>query len=740
MLSRRKFHVTVESMRLTIDYNATENNIPQVHFAQASVLILDQTRLGETFRLCLFSFSSRTVAFRPNLSKISKCTNLNRGMATDTKFLLESRADLRDIFRSAVKAVSPNEIIRRRVKLRGNVLYVDERSFPLKGDVYLVGFGKAVMGMAVELERVLGDTLKKGIVSVPSMSRDVMWASEDKSSFPRLHNGRIDYREGGVNNQPDDRSLDTTHDIIDLVEKLTETDTLVVLVSGGGSALLYMPRPVLAQEDKLELCKKLQNAGADITELNIVRQKLSLVKGGGLARMAYPTSVITLILSDIVGDPVDLIASGPTVYNPRTPEHVVAILKKYNLFQSLEDNLKTVITSKEPFNDKPLLNPATAKTATKQFKHVTNIILGNNTMALEAAKLEASRKKLTPIILKNNVTGNIRDVSSAYVHLTSLICLVLLNELEKKEFYDKVRTMPILSLSIDKIDEIFHRLIGNLGGIVLIGGGEPTVVVTGQGKGGRNQELALRFSLDWLAKIKTYPRLVEYDVMMLSAGTDGQDGPTDAAGAFGYPAIAPIMHDFYAKIKSMTTKENIQSKQEIMTDRETQDSYRRQQTSRFVAEFNVEQEDSSSTIEKSSQEDVNEHIDHLILKIMEVERMLPENVLKENDTYNFYSRFKKGADLVKTGKTGTNVMDLHFIYIKKRPCKCEIDSSDKPIYEEDILDVHDLHIDALTIEKYKAPLKFDKDEFLQTPSLTTEAKVEKPFLKIIDENYRYVLY
>ncbi|XP_018403153.1 PREDICTED: glycerate kinase [Cyphomyrmex costatus] len=658
-------------------------------------------------------------------------------MATETKFLSESRAVLRDIFRSAVKAVSPSEIIRRRVRLRGNALYVDERNFPLKGDVYLVGFGKAVMGMAVELERVLGDTLKKGIVSVPSMSRDAMWASEDKSSFPKLHNSRIDYREGGVNNQPDARSLDTTHDIIDLVEKLTETDTLVVLVSGGGSALLYMPRPVLAQEDKLELCKKLQNAGADITELNTVRQKLSLVKGGGLARMAYPASVVTLILSDIVGDPVDLIASGPTVYNPRTPEHAVAILKKYNLFQSLEGNLKTVVTSKEPFNDKPLLNPATAKTATKQFKHVTNIILGNNTMALEAAKLEASRKKLTPIILKNNVTGNVQDVSSAYVHLTSLICLVLLNELERQEFYDKVRTMSILSLSTDKVDEIFHHLIGNLDGIVLIGGGEPTVVVTGHGKGGRNQELALRFSLDWLAKIKTYPRFAEYDVIMLSAGTDGQDGPTDAAGAFGYPAIAPVMHDFYTKIKSMTTKENAQ---EIMTDRKMQDSYKRQQTSRFVAESNVEQKerDCSSTIEKSSREDVNEHIDHLVLKTMEVERMLPENVLKENDTYNFYSRFKKGTDLIKTGNTGTNVMDLHFIYIKKRPCKCEIDSSDKSIYEEDILNIHDLHIDALTMEKYKAacaPLKFKKDELLQTPSLTTEAKAEKPFLKSIDKNF-----
>lgn len=584
--------------------------------------------------------------------------------------------------------------------------------------------------MAVELERVLGDALKKGIVSVPSVSMDAIWASADKSSFPKLHDSRIDYREGGADNQPDGRSLDTTHDIVDLVEGLTEADTLVVLVSGGGSALLYMPRPVLDQEDKLELCRRLQNAGADITELNTVRQKLSLVKGGGLARMAYPASVITLVLSDIVGDPVGLIASGPTVYSPRAPQNVVAILKKYNLYQSLEGDLKTVVTSKETFDDRPLLNPA------KKFKHVTNIVLGNNTTALEAASHEALHKKLTPIILRSDVTGNVQDVSTAYAHVTSLICLASLNELGREEFYDKVRTMPILSLSIGKVDEIF-RCINNLSGIVLIGGGEPTVVVTGQGKGGRNQELALRFSLDWLAKIKSCPRLVEYDVIMLSAGTDGQDGPTDAAGAFGYPAIAPEIHDFYAKIKSMVTKENAQVEQEMtMTERTlTQDSCERQTKS------NVEpkERDSGNTTKESLREDIDEHIDNLILKTMEVERMLPENTLKESDTYNFYSRFKKGADLIKTGNTGTNVMDLHFIYIKKRPCKCEIGSSDKSTYKENILDVHDLHIDASTIEKYKATcasLEFEK-KFLRTSSLITEAKEEKPFLniKIIDENF-----
>ncbi|KMQ93344.1 glycerate kinase-like protein [Lasius niger] len=636
-------------------------------------------------------------------------------MATNTKFLSESKFDLNDIFRSAVKAVSPNEIIKKRVKLRDNTLYIDEKSFLLRENVYLVGFGKAVMGMAVELEKILGNVLKKGIVSIPSISKDAMWTSEDKSGFPKLHNSVIDYREGSINNQPDSRSLDTTHDIIDLVEKLTEADTLIVLVSGGGSALLYMPRPVLDQEDKLELCKKLQNAGADIKELNTVRKKLSLVKGGGLARMAYPASIITLILSDIVGDPVDLIASGPTVYSAKSPDHVITILRKYNLYQSLEGNLKTVVTSRETFDDKPLLSPA------KQFKHVTNIILGNNAMALETASFEASRKKLSPIILRNDVTGNVQDVSLAYVHITSLICLVLLKELKKEEFYDRVRTIPILSLSIDKIDEIFHKITSNLDGIVLIGGGEPTVVVTGQGRGGRNQELALRFSLDWLAKIKSYPRFAEYDVIMLSAGTDGQDGPTDAAGAFGYASIAPIMHDVYAKIKSMATKKVTQ----ILPEQEIKD---------------ISDGKSSNATKQSvsAQEYINEHIDRLVLTTMEVERMLPENILKENDTYNFYSRFKKGADLIKTGITGTNVMDLHFIYIKQRSCRCDLDFSDNSTYEEDILDTHNLHIDISTIEKYKAiyaPLKLDKDKLLQPPFLTTKEKEPSLNIKIIDENF-----
>lgn len=643
-------------------------------------------------------------------------------MATDAKFTSEVKSDLKDVFRAAVKAVSPNEIIRRRVKFRDNTLYINEKSFPLRENVYVVGFGKAVMGMAQELEKLLGNVLRKGIVSVPSVAKDAIWTSEDTADFPKLYNSVIDYREGSINNQPDVRSLNTTHDIIDLVENLKDTDTLIVLISGGGSALLYMPRPVLDQDDKLELCKKLQNAGADITELNTVRKKLSLVKGGGIARMAYPASVITLILSDVVGDPVDLIASGPTVYSTKAPESVVAILKKYHLYESLDSNLKKFLSSKETFRDTGLLTPA------KQFKHVTNIILGNNTTALEAARLEALRKKWTPIILRNDITGNVQDVSLAYVRIASLICLFWSKELEREVFYDRMRTVPALPLTVDKIDEIFHCITNNFDGLLLIGGGEPTVVVKGQGKGGRNQELVLRFSLDWLAEIKSYPQLVDFDVIMLSAGTDGQDGPTDAAGAFGYPAIAPIVHALYAEVKSITDKNIL-----------TRDQCKLQQmnvTNMKLHRQNLDRTDVSISVTGDS----NENLDYSVLTLMEVERLLPENTLKENDTYNFYSRFKKGEDLIKTGITGTNVMDLHLIYIKKRRCQCEHELKflDKSEFKTDGLDAHDLHIDKKTIEKYKT-IRASKsvEDFLPTPHLTVKAEEDKPFLnvKIIDDSF-----
>ncbi|XP_046818998.1 glycerate kinase-like [Vespa crabro] len=661
-----------------------------------------------------------------------------------TKILLnEVRSNLKAIFLTAIKTVSPKQIIKDKVKLENKTLYIENNKFPIGEKVYLVGFGKAVMNMAIELENILGNRLIKGIVSIPGILKNSIWTFDETSSFPKQKTTVLQFQEGTVHNQPDNRSLKTTHDIIDLVESLTETDTLIVLVSGGGSALLYMPRPTIDSEDKIRLCKELQNSGADIKEVNVVRRKLSMVKGGGLARMAYPASIISLIISDIIDDPIDLIASGPTVYNPKSPEEVIAVLKKYNLFQTVENDLKDIITSTETFNDAPLLD------SEKKFKHVNNIILANNMTAIEGARLEALRKNLVPIILQNNIKGDVHDISLAYVHVTNLICLALNKTLTMENFITSVNKSEIISLKAEKVKEIYSVIENvNKNGVVLIGAGEPTVKVTGTGKGGRNQELALYFSLDWLAKVKTNPVLAAYDVVIFSGGTDGQDGPTDAAGAFGYPAFAPMVYELLAILKSKRILE-LAASQSKKTDKITdevmpQDPCKRYVFSDYLKPKSIELTNQESNVEIVEEIDDTELLDKdeyekkykTELMMMEVERMIPENALTENDSYNFFSRFMKGENLIKTGLTGTNVMDLHFIYIKKRDCTCELNPK-----EEDLtftsLDDHDLHIDPATIERHKSLRKsaFLKKDILDEP-ITDKIDIEKLNIKIIDENLR----
>lgn len=247
-------------------------------------------------------------------------------MDVDAPYLKTSRSELLQIFDAAVSAVFPNVLIEDQVKIENNELVINGESYPLEENVYLVGFGKAVAGMAFSMERILGNRLKRGIVCVPATSLCIFTPEEGKElknlqeqrdlqiqNLQMLKRSKvIEYKEGAKDNQPDDDSLAATESIIELVKDLGQSDTLIVLISGGGSALLFQPKEPVSSEVKRDLCKKLQNSGASITELNTVRKVLSTVKGGGLAKIAYPAKLLTLILSDIVGDPIDYIASGPT--------------------------------------------------------------------------------------------------------------------------------------------------------------------------------------------------------------------------------------------------------------------------------------------------------------------------------------------------------------------------------------------------------------------------------------------
>ncbi|XP_063979803.1 glycerate kinase [Diachasmimorpha longicaudata] len=497
---------------------------------------------------------------------------ISRTMSEEKNDLLEMKNDLKDIFFAGLNSVKPHVLIQNKIKVSENTLFVEGKGYALGNRVYLVGFGKAVLGMAMEMEKLLGKKLTKGIVSLPRGCMNEQLKS--MNNVPVFEpSGVINYRENCVNNQADDETLKTTRELMDLTRSLEEKDTLIVLVSGGSSALLSMPPPSITLKEKNEFWKKLQNCGADIKEVNIVRQKLSMVKGGKFIELAYPATVISLILSDIIGDPVDLIGGGPTCYVNREPCDVFKILNKYNI-KTIDDKMKKVLNNNES-RDK------------NHFTNVHNHVIGNNSCAISAARNEALKKGLNVIVLCNDIEGAVKNVSKMYVKLTKLFCGILTNAITKEEFTNCVSNCDGLKSLQERIDVIFSHLENNTDkGLVLIGAGEPSVVVTGTGKGGRNQELALQFSLDWAQEIEKTSAMKEFDALFLSAGTDGQDGPTDADGAFGYADIA----------------KNERSK------------------------------------------------DHLA----------------NNDAYHFYSDFEQGGNLLKTGLSGTNVMDLHLIYIKKK--------------------------------------------------------------------------
>lgn len=419
-------------------------------------------------------------------------------------------SDLVQIFRSSVSAVQPDKLIKNTVKYDGTtdqLTIAGDTYNLLNKNVYLVGAGKAVQKMAREVEYLLGDKIKHGIISIPAGSKSDI-----------VINKYVRYSEGAKNNLPDKCAEATAIKIKKLASSLTANDLLLVLISGGGSALMPLPKEPITLDEKTDLVRKLANAGADIVELNTVRKRLSELKGGQLAIRAQPADVVTLILSDIVGDPLDLIASGPTVENTDNPGTAIDIIKKFSLFDQLPLSVKTVLNESNELVEFPR-------------SKVKNHIIGSNTISIREAMTEAEKLGYLPIDLSNQVAGNIIDVAKGYVKLAEVFCEVIAGTLHKAEFKATIESLNIPGISTEFIDndEVMSCLKSK--DICLVLGGEITVEVKGSGKGGRNQQLSLEFS-NILHTEKEQFR--DFDVYLLSAGTDGIDGPTDAAGGIGY--------------------------------------------------------------------------------------------------------------------------------------------------------------------------------------------------------------
>lgn len=315
------------------------------------------------------------------------------------------------------------------------------------GNVYGLAIGKA----AVPMLTALADSIPlSGALAVSKHA-----SSADLGLFPLFLGGHP---------IPDARSVTAGERVLEFISSLKEEDTLVCLISGGGSALVTAP--LIPLEELQTLTTSLLASGATINEINTVRRHLDQIKGGGLAR-ATKAKIISLILSDVIGNPLEAIASGPTVPDPTTREDALAILKKYKL-------------------DEHLLVSSLKSPITYSFPHVQNLIIGDNKLAAQAAHEQAQSEGFDSEILTNKLQGEAREVG-----------LMLANKLR-----DEATTRP-------------HPFC-------LIAGGETTVTIRGNGKGGRNQELALA-AVNELRGVK--------NIMLIALATDGEDGPTDAAGA-----------------------------------------------------------------------------------------------------------------------------------------------------------------------------------------------------------------
>jgi len=392
------------------------------------------------------------------------------------------RTDARLIYDAAIAAVQPGYLIPKYLRIEGNILTAGHYVFDLRqyNVITVITVGKAAAAMAFAAETILEKRINKGLV-----------LTKYEHSLPLRYLPCI---EAG-HPVPDGNGIAAAKRIAELAEHAGENELIIFLLSGGASALmadLVREVPVIEFE---ALTKQLLKSGADITEMNAVRKHLSFLKGGQLARLAWPASIISLVLSDVPGDLPDTIGSGPTVADSTGFADALQVIEKYNLktstgnaiLQYLENGIKGII-------------PETPKPGNDQLSRAMYELIGNNRIALEAAKTKAVSLGYHTVISEIPLEGEAR------MQATEL--------LRSSTNYEDARPFCLLA------------------------GGETTVTVKGSGKGGRNQELALAATVQMLQSGNEFN-----DTLLLAAASDGTDGPTDAAGAFADKELIRFIND-----------------------------------------------------------------------------------------------------------------------------------------------------------------------------------------------------
>ena len=374
------------------------------------------------------------------------------------------------IFLAGVNSVLPDKLISGNMALTGNLLNIGELSIPLDKteNIYVIGAGKASAVMASEVEKILGDRITEGHIIVK-------YGHASKLKFIRVTEAGHPF--------PDSNGFNATKNIIEIARKAKVNDLVICLLSGGGSSLMCDCPEGLKPEDLILVNELLVNSGACISEINAVRKHLSNVKGGQLARAVYPATLVSLILSDVPGDSPDVIASGPTAPDPTTFNAAIEVLEKFGIKSSLPSRIIDFL-----YDGATCRIPETPKPGDAIFEKTTNLIIGTNRLALEHARLKAVEHNINAVIIEDELQGDTTSVSEFLVDAA----------IRFKNDKNEVKPVCILF------------------------GGETTVKMTGKGTGGRNQHLAMLCA----RLLKDKP-----GITVLCGGTDGNDGPTDAAGA-----------------------------------------------------------------------------------------------------------------------------------------------------------------------------------------------------------------
>ncbi len=398
-------------------------------------------------------------------------------------------ADAEAIFRAGLARVDPLAMMGRVLSLTGDTLRVTTETECHTYDlsryrhIYVLGAGKASARMALGLERLLGGRITSGLVAVKEGYRETL--------------SRIRLLEA-AHPVPDARSAAAAREVLGLAAAAGRDDLVIVLVSGGASAILAAPLAAPGQPltlaDKQQTTRVLLACGATIQDINCVRKKLSAVKGGRLAAAIAPAACLGLLLSDVVGDDLDVIGSGPTVPDPTTGADALAVLSRYGVAETIAPQALAVLEGVAAGR-----LPDTPKPGDPVFADTRTVLVGTNFQALLAARDKAAGLGYATVVLTSHLTGEAREMARLFLGMARDIAE-----------YGVPLPRPAC----------------------VIAGGETTVTIRGTGKGGRNQEMALAY----LAGLGRDPKNAE-EAVFLAASTDGSDGPTDATGAFASLAI-----------------------------------------------------------------------------------------------------------------------------------------------------------------------------------------------------------